>query len=466
MTWHWTISVLDVHSRRRPHAPPGACPATVDVDVAIVGAGYTGLWTAYYLAAADPSLRIAVLEARDRRVRRLRAQRRLVLGAVPHLAVGAGPPARPRRGGGPLPGDARHRGRGGPGGGGRGHRLPLGEGRHGRPGPHADAARPGPRAGSRRPARSASAPRTSTCSTPDEARRAVRGDRRARRHVHAALRGDPPGPAGARPGPRGGAARRARSTSARRPSRCAPRPGRHRPRARSRAPIVVRATEGYTPELPGAPARARAGVLADGGHRAAARSRSGPRPGWRRRETFADLRHLIIYGQRTADDRLAFGGRGAPYHFGSPVRPGVRPRAAGLRGAPRARSRSCSRRSAGVGDHAHLGRAAGRRPGLVGLGRAGPRHRPGLGRRVRRRRRGNGQPGRPYAGRPDPGRGQRADRAALGRAPLAAAGSPSRCAGSASTRPGGWWPAPTASRPGAAARHAAPRPRSSRLLGH
>src|SRR5689334_10867056 len=34
------------------------------VDVAVVGAGFTGLWTAYYLAAADPSLRIAVLEAR------------------------------------------------------------------------------------------------------------------------------------------------------------------------------------------------------------------------------------------------------------------------------------------------------------------------------------------------------------------------------------------------------------------
>ena len=43
------------------------------------------------------------------------------------------------------------------------------------------------------------------------------------------------------------------------------------------------------------------------------------------RETFRDHRHLIIYGQRTADDRLAFGGRGAPYHFGSAVRPGVRP---------------------------------------------------------------------------------------------------------------------------------------------
>jgi glycine/D-amino acid oxidase-like deaminating enzyme len=40
------------------------------------------------------------------------------------------------------------------------------------------------------------------------------------------------------------------------------------------------------------------------------------------RETFADLRHLIIYGQRTADDRLVFGGRGAPYHFGSRISAG------------------------------------------------------------------------------------------------------------------------------------------------
>jgi glycine/D-amino acid oxidase-like deaminating enzyme len=41
----------------------------------------------------------------------------------------------------------------------------------------------------------------------------------------------------------------------------------------------------------------------------------------RARETFADHRHLVIYGQRTADGRLAFGGRGAPYHFASRVRP-------------------------------------------------------------------------------------------------------------------------------------------------
>jgi glycine/D-amino acid oxidase-like deaminating enzyme len=39
------------------------------------------------------------------------------------------------------------------------------------------------------------------------------------------------------------------------------------------------------------------------------------------RETFSDKRHLRIYGQRTSDGRLAFGGRGAPYHYGSRVSP-------------------------------------------------------------------------------------------------------------------------------------------------
>lgn len=37
--------------------------------------------------------------------------------------------------------------------------------------------------------------------------------------------------------------------------------------------------------------------------------------------TFSDYRHLIVYGQRTADDRFAFGGRGARYHLGSTIRP-------------------------------------------------------------------------------------------------------------------------------------------------
>jgi glycine/D-amino acid oxidase-like deaminating enzyme len=43
--------------------PRPSLDGDLEVDVAIVGAGYTGLWTAYYLASADPALRIAVVEA-------------------------------------------------------------------------------------------------------------------------------------------------------------------------------------------------------------------------------------------------------------------------------------------------------------------------------------------------------------------------------------------------------------------
>ena len=43
-------------------SPRPALSGSVEVDVAIVGGGYTGLWTAYYLKKADPSLRIAILE--------------------------------------------------------------------------------------------------------------------------------------------------------------------------------------------------------------------------------------------------------------------------------------------------------------------------------------------------------------------------------------------------------------------
>lgn len=92
------------------------------------------------------------------------------------------------------------------------------------------------------------------------------------------------------------------------------------PTGTARAPIVVRATEGYTPTLPGA-RRALAPVYS-------LMVATEPLPGsfWKEvglaeRETFADYRHLIIYGQRTADGRLAFGGRGAPYHFRSRIRP-------------------------------------------------------------------------------------------------------------------------------------------------
>ncbi len=42
--------------------PRPALPGSIQADVCIVGAGYTGLWTAYYLKKAAPELRIVILE--------------------------------------------------------------------------------------------------------------------------------------------------------------------------------------------------------------------------------------------------------------------------------------------------------------------------------------------------------------------------------------------------------------------
>jgi glycine/D-amino acid oxidase-like deaminating enzyme len=89
---------------------------------------------------------------------------------------------------------------------------------------------------------------------------------------------------------------------------------------RVRAGTVVRAAEGYTASLRGQ--RRRFVPL----YSLMIATEPLPPEAWAeiglsRRETFADLRHMRIYGQRTADDRLAFGGRGAPYHFRSRTRP-------------------------------------------------------------------------------------------------------------------------------------------------
>jgi glycine/D-amino acid oxidase-like deaminating enzyme len=84
------------------------------------------------------------------------------------------------------------------------------------------------------------------------------------------------------------------------------------------AGAVIRATEGYTPRLPGL-ARAIVPVYS-----LIIATEPLPDAVWdeirlAQRETFSDHRHLIIYGQRTADGRLVFGGRGAPYHRGSTI---------------------------------------------------------------------------------------------------------------------------------------------------
>jgi glycine/D-amino acid oxidase-like deaminating enzyme len=89
---------------------------------------------------------------------------------------------------------------------------------------------------------------------------------------------------------------------------------------RVRARYVVRATEGYTAALPGL-RRAIAPVYSLMIATEPLDDSAWDAIGLAGRPTFGDLRHMIIYGQRTADGRLAFGGRGAPYHLGSSVRP-------------------------------------------------------------------------------------------------------------------------------------------------
>jgi glycine/D-amino acid oxidase-like deaminating enzyme len=86
-----------------------------------------------------------------------------------------------------------------------------------------------------------------------------------------------------------------------------------------RAERVIRATEGYTRSLEGQQ-RQLVPVYSLVTATEPLPAETWERIGLRRRETFSDHRHLIIYGQRTADDRFVFGGRGAPYHFGSRIR--------------------------------------------------------------------------------------------------------------------------------------------------
>lgn len=84
------------------------------------------------------------------------------------------------------------------------------------------------------------------------------------------------------------------------------------------APAIVRATEGFTPALRGQ-------------HRRLLPMNSSmivtePLPaqawdaiGWDGGEVLGDFAHVYMYAQRTADDRIAFGGRGVPYRYGSRV---------------------------------------------------------------------------------------------------------------------------------------------------
>jgi glycine/D-amino acid oxidase-like deaminating enzyme len=86
-----------------------------------------------------------------------------------------------------------------------------------------------------------------------------------------------------------------------------------------RADVVVRATESYTIGLPGERRR----YLPVYSHMIATE----PLPdevwgelGWEGCETLADQHHLFVYAQRTQDRRIALGGAAAPYRFASSIR--------------------------------------------------------------------------------------------------------------------------------------------------
>ncbi|MET8983005.1 FAD-binding oxidoreductase [Streptomyces sp. NPDC004539] len=95
------------------------------------------------------------------------------------------------------------------------------------------------------------------------------------------------------------------------------RPGRAvTPYGSVRAQYVLRCTEGFTAELKG---QRRTWLPMNS-------SMIATEPlddalweeiGWRGREALGDMAHAYMYAQRTADGRIALGGRGVPYRFGS-----------------------------------------------------------------------------------------------------------------------------------------------------
>ena len=300
--------------------PRPAVTSSLDVDVAIVGAGFTGLWTAYYLLRSDPSLRVAVIEretagfgasgrnggwlsalfpASSAKVsglagssadaaRRLSAAMRDTIDEVAQVTADEGIDCHFHKGG--TIAFARSRSQ-------------LARARQ-----EVDEAREW-----------GLTDKDLVLLTSDEAATFARASdvlgatytphcarvhpaRLARGLAHAVER-------------RGATIYEQTAVESIAPS-LATTPG-----GRVRAEAVIRATEGFTPGLAG---MRRAVVPV---YSLIVATEPLPDTVWDEigladAPTFTDHRHLIIYGQRTADGRIVFGGRGAPYHFGSAIRPG------------------------------------------------------------------------------------------------------------------------------------------------
>ena len=314
---HWERLSLWHDTASTDWAPRPSLDGDTEADVAVVGAGLTGLWTAYYLAEADPSLRITVLEAetagfgasgrnggwcsalfpassaslaarsgRDAALAQHRAMRATV-DEVARAAAAEGIDAELAKGGTVVV--ARNRAQW------RRARKEVAAARHwGRGENELRLLDRGEALRTVRAAGTHGATYTPDCAALHPAR-LVRGLAEAVERRGVTIR------------------ERTRVTAIE--------PGLARTaRGTVRAGTVVRATEGYTAGLPGQ-RRALVPVYSLVIATEPLSASTWDEIGLARRETFSDHRHLVIYGQRTADDRLVFGGRGAPYHLGSRISP-------------------------------------------------------------------------------------------------------------------------------------------------
>jgi glycine/D-amino acid oxidase-like deaminating enzyme len=292
-----------------PIEPRASLPHDRDADVCIVGAGFTGLWTAYELRRAAPELDIVVLEAQYAGFGASGRNGGWVLGEI------AGPARRWRRRGGD--GGARAMAAAI-----QGAVTEVGDA-VAREGIECDFHAGGTLAlacSEPQLERLRREPEERICGADDE----LLGAAEAARRVNAAgLRGALFSPHCARVQParlvRGlaEAVERAGATIYERTPVASLEGGvAVTPHGRVRARTVVRATEGYTAGLPGLrrallPMNSSM-ILTEPLH-----EQHWSQIGWSGAETLRDAAHRYVYLQRTADGRIAIGGRGVPYRFGS-----------------------------------------------------------------------------------------------------------------------------------------------------
>lgn len=167
-----------------------------------------------------------------------------------------------------------------------------------------------------------------------------------------------------------------------------------------RAPYVLRCTEGFTASLAGQ----RRTWLPMNSSMIATEPLTDAQwesIGWEGRETLGDMAHAYMYAQRTADGRIALGGRGVPYRYGSKTDNDGRTQPQTIEALRDILVRFFPQ----LMRHRRRPRLVGRPrrpPRLVRDGHARPLDGPGLGGRVRGLRRRHREPGGPYPPRPDP----------------------------------------------------------------